>query len=57
MATDWGMIDGVLWNPPGGPAAFSPEYETCRRMAEEKNLPLRVVIEAAQRAFDPEKAK
>ncbi len=53
VATPWGPIDGVLWNPPGGTPAFSPEYETCRRVADEQQLPLRVVIEAAQRAFDP----
>lgn len=57
VATDWGPIDGVLWNPPGGPAVFSPEYETCRRVADENKLPLRFVIETALRAFDPEKAK
>ena len=53
VTTPWGPIDGVLWHPPGSPAGFSPEYETCRRVAEEQNVPLRVVIEAAQRAFDP----
>jgi uncharacterized protein (TIGR00299 family) protein len=53
VATEWGKIDGVLWHPPGGPASFSPEYETCRRVADERKLPLRVVVEAAQRAFDP----
>jgi pyridinium-3,5-bisthiocarboxylic acid mononucleotide nickel chelatase len=55
VATPWGTIDGVLWHPPGGPASFSPEYETCRRVADEKRVPLRVVIEAAQRAFVPGK--
>jgi pyridinium-3,5-bisthiocarboxylic acid mononucleotide nickel chelatase len=53
VATPWGPIDGVLWHPPGGPPGFSPEYETCRRAADGQNVPLRVVIEAAQRAFDP----
>jgi hypothetical protein len=53
VVTPWGPIDGVLWNPPGGPPAFSPEYETCRRVADEQKVPLRVVIEAAQRVFDP----
>ena len=53
VATAWGLVDGVLWQPPGSPPAFSPEYETCRRIADERNVPLRVVIEAAQRAFDP----
>ncbi len=53
VMTLWGPIDGVLALLPGHPPSFSPEYETCRRIAEERNVPLRLVIEAAQRAFDP----
>ncbi|HEV3417523.1 MAG TPA: nickel pincer cofactor biosynthesis protein LarC [Pirellulales bacterium] len=53
VTTPWGPIDGVLALMPGHPPGFSPEFETCRRVAEEKSLPLRAVIEAAQRAFDP----
>jgi uncharacterized protein (TIGR00299 family) protein len=53
VTTPWGPIDGVLALLPDHPPTFSPEYETCRRVAEERNVPLRVVIEAAQRAFDP----
>jgi uncharacterized protein (TIGR00299 family) protein len=53
VTTPWGPIDGVLALLPGHPPSFSPEFETCRRMAEERKLPLRTVIEAAQRAFDP----
>jgi hypothetical protein len=53
VLTPWGPIDGKLWNPPGGPPAFSPEYETCRRVADSQSVPLRVVVEAAQKAFDP----
>jgi pyridinium-3,5-bisthiocarboxylic acid mononucleotide nickel chelatase len=51
--TPWGPIDGVFAMMPGHPPSFSPEFETCRRVAAERNLPLRAVIEAAQRAFDP----
>jgi hypothetical protein len=57
VVTAWGPIDGMLWTPPGGPPAFSPEYETCRRVADEQKIPLRVIIEAAQRAFDPNTAE
>jgi uncharacterized protein (TIGR00299 family) protein len=53
VTTPWGPIDGVLAILPGHPPSFSPEYETCRRVAEERNVPLRFIIEAAQRAFDP----
>ena len=53
VTTSWGPIDGVLALLPGHPPSFSPEFESCRRVAEERKLPLRTVIEAAQRAFDP----
>jgi hypothetical protein len=29
----------------------TPEYEDCRKLALEKNVPLRAVIDAAQRAY------
>jgi uncharacterized protein (DUF111 family) len=32
--------------------SFSPEFEACRRIAGEKNVPLKDVYEAAMRAFD-----
>jgi len=35
-----------------GKASFSPEYESCRRLAREADQPLREVYRAAQRAFD-----
>jgi uncharacterized protein (TIGR00299 family) protein len=57
VTTAWGSIDGVLAMLPGHPPSFSPEYETCRRIAEERKLPLRIVIETAQRAFDPNAVK
>jgi uncharacterized protein (DUF111 family) len=37
---------------PGRSPTFSPEYESCRRVAIAHRLPLRVVMEAARRAFD-----
>ncbi len=51
--TSWGMIDGVLACPGGGQAIFSPEFESCRRIAAQHNVPLRQVYEAARQAFDP----
>ncbi len=53
VTTAWGAIDGVLALLPGHPPSFSPEFESCRRIAEQRSVPLRVVVEAAQRAFDP----
>lgn len=53
VQTLFGSIDGMLTQPPGGLPRFTPEYETCLRAAAERNVPLREVIEAAVRAFDP----
>lgn len=53
VQTAWGPIEGkVCWGP-DGQARFSPEFEVCQRAATEHGLPLRLVYEAAQRAFDP----
>jgi uncharacterized protein (TIGR00299 family) protein len=52
VATPWGAVEGKLAIVPGRPLAFSPEYESCRRVAIEHRVPLRVVMEAARRAFD-----
>ena len=48
VETAWGPIAGVATEF-DGTAAFSPEYEDCRRIATVRNLPLRDVIAAAQR--------
>jgi hypothetical protein len=52
VTTAWGPIEGKLAWGHGGPARFSPEYESCRRVAERHKLPLKHVYEAAQRAFE-----
>jgi hypothetical protein len=51
VETPLGPIEGKLAVLPDGETSFSPEFEACRRVAGEKNLPLRDVYEAAQRAF------
>jgi pyridinium-3,5-bisthiocarboxylic acid mononucleotide nickel chelatase len=51
VETPWGAIAGKLATIPGRPPQFSPEYEACRRIAEQHNIPLRTVMEAASRAF------
>jgi uncharacterized protein (DUF111 family) len=40
----------------GADAYFSPEYETCRRVAEAAGVPLREVYQAAQQAWRSRKA-
>ncbi|MGY8769368.1 MAG: nickel pincer cofactor biosynthesis protein LarC [Pirellulales bacterium] len=52
--TQLGTIAGKLAWVEGSPPSFSPEYESCRKVAEEKDLPIREVYEIANAAFDPE---
>lgn len=49
--TAFGPIDGKLAVLPDGGTSFSPEFEICRRIATERNVPLKDVYEAALRAF------
>ncbi len=51
VPTAWGMIDGKLAIAPGGVARFSPEYEACRQVAIEHDVPLSEVYEAVKRGF------
>lgn len=52
VETPFGPIVGKLAVLADGSASFSPEYESCRRAAAEKNAPLKDVYEAARRAYD-----
>jgi pyridinium-3,5-bisthiocarboxylic acid mononucleotide nickel chelatase len=51
VETTFGPIEGKLAVLPDGGTSFSPEFEACRRIATEKNVPLKDVYEAAMRAF------
>jgi hypothetical protein len=51
VQTEFGPIEGKLSWFTGEPPSFSPEYESASRIAAEKNIPLRQVYDAAQRAF------
>lgn len=51
VSTAWGEVAGIVARC-GDAETFSPEYESCRRIALEKNLPLREVYEAARRGFE-----
>ena len=52
VVTPWGPVEGKIgWLRDGQPR-FAPEFDSCRRIAEEKRVPLREVYEAAQKAFD-----
>ncbi|HQU42246.1 MAG TPA: LarC family nickel insertion protein, partial [Pirellulales bacterium] len=51
VETEFGPIDGKLGWIAGQEPSFSPEYESCSRIARERDVPLRAVYEAAQRAW------
>jgi uncharacterized protein (TIGR00299 family) protein len=51
VETPFGPVEGKLAWLEGGPASFSPEFEACRRIAAERNVPLKDVYEAARNAY------
>ena len=51
VATPLGEVEGVAASHDGA-ARFSPEFESCRRIALEKGVPLREVYRAAHQAWD-----
>jgi pyridinium-3,5-bisthiocarboxylic acid mononucleotide nickel chelatase len=51
VESPFGPIEGKLAVLPDGGVSFSPEFEACRRLATEKNVPLKDVYEAAMRAY------
>ena len=53
VATPWGEIMGKLASLADGTQVFSPEFESCRRVAEAHNVPLRQVFLAAGQAYRP----
>ena len=53
VETPWGKVEGVLAWPDANSARFSPEFESCRRVAEQHGVPLQAVYEAAQAAYRP----
>jgi uncharacterized protein (TIGR00299 family) protein len=52
VQTPWGPVEGKLGWQDGEAPRFSPEFESCRTIATQHRVPLRVVYEAAQKAFD-----
>jgi len=55
VETRLGSVEGtVAWRD--GRPTFSPEYESCRKLAAEHGLPLAEVQQAAVAAFDPSAA-
>ena len=51
VETAWGTVEGMVsWLDEGG-GSFSPEYESCRRVADAQGLPLKLVYQAAIEAY------
>lgn len=51
VETQYGTVAGKLAILPDGSNSFSPEYESCRQIAEDKNVALKDVYEEARRAY------
>jgi len=57
VTTAWGQVEGKIgWRGDEQPR-FAPEFESCRRIAEQHHVPLLEVYKAAQHAFDPKTIK
>lgn len=51
VETPWGSVHGKLATLPDGSQRFSPEYEDCRRVAQENGIALAAAYAAAQSKF------
>lgn len=51
VETTWGPVLGKLAILADGTASFSPEFEACRAVAAQHNLPLKDVYEAARKSY------
>jgi uncharacterized protein (TIGR00299 family) protein len=51
VETPWGKVRMKLANLNGTVANFAPEYEDCRRIAAERGIPLKQVMQEAMRAY------
>ncbi len=50
-STAWGEIAGIAATLPDGSERFSPEYDSCREIADKEKVPLAEVYAAARQAF------
>jgi hypothetical protein len=51
VATEWGPVRIKIANMNGTVSNFAPEFEDCRRIAAERKLPLKTVMQEALRVF------
>lgn len=52
IETKFGLVDGNRVTDPEGHIRFSPEFETCRKLAMEHHVPVRDVLLAAQCQYE-----
>ncbi|HEX2999705.1 MAG TPA: nickel insertion protein, partial [Armatimonadota bacterium] len=50
VQTPWGPVPVKIGRWEGKPTTYAPEYEACRRIAREKDIPLKTVYSIAQAA-------
>jgi hypothetical protein len=51
VETEWGPVRMKVANLNGTVANYAPEYEDCRRIAEERGVPLKTVMQEAARRY------
>lgn len=51
VQTPWGVVEGIVAHFPDGTRRFSPEYGSCRQIADKNKVALAAVDEAARRSF------
>jgi len=49
--TRWGAIRMKLANLNGSVSNYAPEYEDCRRIAEQQHVPLKTVMQEAIKIY------
>ena len=49
--TPWGKVAGKVSTLPDGSQRFSPEFESCKNLAEKHNQPINAIMSAASEAF------
>jgi hypothetical protein len=53
--TQWGEVRMKLAGVNGSISNYAPEYEDCRRIAEERRVPLKAVMQEAMKVYLEEK--
>ena len=51
VSTKWGEVRMKLANLNGSISNYAPEYEDCRRIAREQNIPLKTVMQEAIKVY------